>query len=201
MRDIKHPNLCLFIGACIDTEHVAILNEVCGKGSLKDILSNDDIDLGWDFKYSMMKVLIVCLSVRLFCVFNALINLHWFVNAYLFPKILKHLYPVKKCVYNIDNIYGPRFSSAILSFFCFRIKRSVHRKNNNILIAMQYFLDSRQDIARGMMYLQNTDIRSHGRLKSSNCLVDNRWTVKISGTRLLRNFYFIYSRKLNFFSA
>lgn len=60
MRDIKHPNLCLFIGACIDTEHVAILNEVCGKGSLEDILSNDDIDLGWDFRYSMMKV---CLSV------------------------------------------------------------------------------------------------------------------------------------------
>ena len=56
MRDIKHANLCLFIGACIDTEHVAILNEVCGKGSLEDILSNDDIDLGWDFRYSMMKV-------------------------------------------------------------------------------------------------------------------------------------------------
>jgi len=58
MRDIKHPNLCLFIGACIDTDHVAILNEVCGKGSLEDILSNDDIDLGWDFRYSMMKVCI-----------------------------------------------------------------------------------------------------------------------------------------------
>ena len=56
MRDIKHPNLCLFIGACIDTDHVAILNEVCGKGSLEDILSNDDIDLGWDFRYSMLKV-------------------------------------------------------------------------------------------------------------------------------------------------
>lgn len=91
MRDIKHPNLCLFIGACIDTDHVAILNEVCGKGSLEDILSNDDIDLGWDFRYSMMK-----------------------------------------------------------------------------------------DVVRGMIYLQNTDIGSHGRLKSSNCLVDNRWTVKLS---------------------
>lgn len=56
MRDIKHPNLCLFVGACIDDNHVCILNEVCGKGSLEDILSNDDIDLGWDFRYSMLKV-------------------------------------------------------------------------------------------------------------------------------------------------
>ena len=56
MRDVKHPNLCLFVGACIDQSHVAILNEVCGKGSLEDILSNDDIDLGWDFRYSMLKV-------------------------------------------------------------------------------------------------------------------------------------------------
>ncbi|XP_066916314.1 uncharacterized protein [Clytia hemisphaerica] len=91
MRDIKHPNLCLFIGACINTDHVAILNELCGKGSLEDILSNDDIDLGWDFRYSMLK-----------------------------------------------------------------------------------------DICRGMMYLQNTAIGSHGRLKSSNCLVDSRWTIKLS---------------------
>lgn len=56
MRDIKHPNLCLFVGACVDVNHVCILNEVCGKGSLEDILSNDDIDLGWDFRYSMLKV-------------------------------------------------------------------------------------------------------------------------------------------------
>jgi serine/threonine protein kinase len=30
------------------------------------------------------------------------------------------------------------------------------------------------------MYLHSTEIKSHGRLKSSNCLVDSRWVVKIS---------------------
>lgn len=47
------------------------------------------------------------------------------------------------------------------------------------------FIAHLQDIVRGMMYLQNTDIGSHGRLKSSNCLVDNRWTIKLSGKYLL----------------
>ena len=48
-----------------------------------------------------------------------------------------------------------------------------------------FFIAHSQDIVRGMMYLQNTDIGSHGRLKTSNCLVDNRWTIKISGKFLI----------------
>ena len=34
----------------------------------------------------------------------------------------------------------------------------------------------------GMHYLSvsNTPIKSHGRLKSSNCVIDNRWTLKIT---------------------
>lgn len=38
-----------------------------------------------------------------------------------------------------------------------------------------------QDICRGMTFLSNTPIKSHGRLKASNCVVDNRWTLKITG--------------------
>ena len=32
-----------------------------------------------------------------------------------------------------------------------------------------------------MQYLHSTDLGSHGRLKSANCLIDNKWTVKITG--------------------
>jgi len=31
-----------------------------------------------------------------------------------------------------------------------------------------------------MTYLHNSDIKSHGRLKSSNCVVDNRFVLKIT---------------------
>ena len=31
-----------------------------------------------------------------------------------------------------------------------------------------------------MSYLHSTDIKSHGKLKSSNCVVDGRWVLKIT---------------------
>jgi len=31
-----------------------------------------------------------------------------------------------------------------------------------------------------MAYLHNSDIKSHGRLKSTNCVVDNRFVLKIT---------------------
>jgi serine/threonine protein kinase len=36
------------------------------------------------------------------------------------------------------------------------------------------------DSFQGMVFLQSADIKSHGNLKSSNCLVDSRWVLKIS---------------------
>ena len=33
---------------------------------------------------------------------------------------------------------------------------------------------------QGMAYLHGTEIKSHGNLKSSNCLVDSRWVLKIT---------------------
>lgn len=34
---------------------------------------------------------------------------------------------------------------------------------------------------QGLVYIHKTSLGSHGGLKSSNCLVDGRWTLKISG--------------------
>lgn len=33
---------------------------------------------------------------------------------------------------------------------------------------------------KGMTYLHDSSLRSHGNLKSSKCLVDSRWVVKIA---------------------
>jgi len=36
------------------------------------------------------------------------------------------------------------------------------------------------DIVRGMVYLHTSEVKSHGNLKSSNCVVDSRFVLKIA---------------------
>ncbi|CAL1291491.1 unnamed protein product [Larinioides sclopetarius] len=91
MRDLRHDNLNPFIGACVDPPNICIVTEYCAKGSLKDVLENEDVKL--------------------------------------------------------DNM----FNASIIG-----------------------------DIVRGMIYLHDSQLRSHGNLKSTNCLVDSRWVVKIA---------------------
>ena len=54
MRDIRHENLNTFIGACVEQGHICVLSKLCPKGSLDDILQNDDIQLDLMFKISFM---------------------------------------------------------------------------------------------------------------------------------------------------
>ncbi|KAK3708696.1 hypothetical protein RRG08_010848 [Elysia crispata] len=91
MKDLQNDHLVRFQGVCIDVPNQCILTEYCPKGSLQDVLENEEIKLDWMFRYSIM-----------------------------------------------------------------------------------------QDIVRGMTYLHSTDIKSHGHLKSSNCVVDSRFVVKIT---------------------
>ncbi|KAK0055740.1 atrial natriuretic peptide receptor 1, partial [Biomphalaria pfeifferi] len=91
MKDLQNDHLVRFHGVCIDVPHQCILTEYCPKGSLQDVLENEEIKLDWMFRYSIM-----------------------------------------------------------------------------------------QDIVRGMAYLHSTEIKSHGHLKSSNCVVDSRFVVKIT---------------------
>ncbi|NXP09329.1 ANPRA protein, partial [Thinocorus orbignyianus] len=90
VRELDHPNLCKFIGGCIEVPNVAIVTEYCPKGSLSDVLLNEDIPLNWGFRFSFAT-----------------------------------------------------------------------------------------DIAQGMAYLHHHKL-CHGRLKSSNCVIDDRWVCKIA---------------------
>lgn len=54
MKDIHHEHLVKFYGACVDSPNCCILTEYCPKGSLQDILENEQIKLDWMFKLSLM---------------------------------------------------------------------------------------------------------------------------------------------------
>ncbi|MGH0139050.1 UNVERIFIED_CONTAM: hypothetical protein FKN15_070977 [Acipenser sinensis] len=52
VRELDHPNLCKFIGGSIEVPNVAIVIEYCPKGSLMDVLLNEDVPLNWGFRLS-----------------------------------------------------------------------------------------------------------------------------------------------------
>lgn len=45
------------------------------------------------------------------------------------------------------------------------------------------------NLVKGMLYIQSSELRCHGNLKSSNCLLDSNWTLKVAdfGLHKLRN--------------
>ncbi|XP_077994096.1 atrial natriuretic peptide receptor 2-like [Glandiceps talaboti] len=52
LRDMRHGNINQFVGACIDPPDICIVTHYCSKGSLQDVLENDNIKLDWLFKLS-----------------------------------------------------------------------------------------------------------------------------------------------------
>jgi serine/threonine protein kinase len=88
---LQNDHIARFIGICLDSSNQYIFNEYCQKGSLQDILENEQIELETEFK--------------------------------------QHL---------------------------------IH------------------DIIKGMLYLHSSELKSHGNLTSRNCVVDSRFTLKIT---------------------
>ncbi|XP_040037246.1 retinal guanylyl cyclase 2 [Gasterosteus aculeatus] len=58
MKDMRHENVNLFLGFFHDCGVFAIVTEFCSRGSLEDLLLNDDVKLDWMFKSSLLLDLI-----------------------------------------------------------------------------------------------------------------------------------------------
>ncbi len=58
MKDMRHENINLFLGFFHDCGVFAIVTEYCSRGSLEDLLLNDDVKLDWMFKSSLFLDLI-----------------------------------------------------------------------------------------------------------------------------------------------
>ncbi|XP_053204418.1 guanylate cyclase 32E-like isoform X2 [Panonychus citri] len=69
---------------------------------------------------------------------------------------------------------------SILTDYCTRGSLKDVLQNAEVHLDHIFIASMVGDIIRGMIYLHESAIHVHGNLKSSNCLVDSRWAVKIS---------------------
>lgn len=90
--------------------------------------------------------------------------------------------------YNLTKFYGTvRLDQGVFGVFEYGERGSLrYVLNDKISYPEETFMDWEfkisvmYDIAKGMSYLHASDIQVHGRLKSTNCVVDNRMVVKIT---------------------
>ncbi|CAF91870.1 unnamed protein product, partial [Tetraodon nigroviridis] len=90
--------------------------------------------------------------------------------------------------YNLTKFYGTvKFEYNVFGVFELCQRGSLrYILNDKISYPDETFMDMEfkisvmYDIAKGMSYLHSSNIQVHGRLKSTNCVVDNRMVVKIT---------------------
>lgn len=58
LRDLRHDNINSFIGACVEPMRILLVTDYCAKGSLYDIIENEDIKLDDLFIASLINDLI-----------------------------------------------------------------------------------------------------------------------------------------------
>nr|XP_033467089.1 retinal guanylyl cyclase 1 [Epinephelus lanceolatus]XP_033467099.1 retinal guanylyl cyclase 1 [Epinephelus lanceolatus] len=58
LRDMRHENVNLFLGLFYDSGIFGVVTEHCSRGSLEDLLNNEDVRLDWMFKSSLLMDLI-----------------------------------------------------------------------------------------------------------------------------------------------
>ncbi|CAB1415229.1 unnamed protein product [Pleuronectes platessa] len=90
--------------------------------------------------------------------------------------------------YNLTKFYGTvKFEYGVFGVFELCQRGSLRTILNDMIsypdktfMDMEFKISVMYDIAKGMSYLHSSNIAVHGRLKSTNCVVDNRMVVKIT---------------------
>ncbi|XP_076007804.1 guanylyl cyclase C [Genypterus blacodes] len=89
---------------------------------------------------------------------------------------------------NLSKFYGTvKFEQGVFGVFEYGERGSLKFVLNDkvsypegTFMDWEFKISVMNDIAKGMSYLHSSDIQVHGRLKSTNCVVDNRMVVKLT---------------------
>lgn len=107
---------------------------------------------------------------------SLIINNYWSANQF-FTELIKVLFIFLFYFYFFLPLWRLMRNS------CTQWLPNVHRLSRTLdVMTFLRFIFSQQ----GMIYLHGSEIISHGRLKSSNCVVDSRWVLKITDYGLHR---------------
>ncbi|XP_077553584.1 resact receptor-like [Haemaphysalis longicornis] len=68
----------------------------------------------------------------------------------------------------------------VVSEYCSRGSLRDLLENEYIKLDAMFVASLVADLVRGMVYLHESPVRSHGDLRSANCLVDSRWVLKVA---------------------
>lgn len=85
LRELRHDNINSFIGACVEPMRIVLVTDYCAKGSLYDIIENEDIKLDDLFIASLIHDLI---KVRWFATTNICLSVNFWSTVRL--EILTH---------------------------------------------------------------------------------------------------------------
>lgn len=101
----------------------------------------------------------------------------WCVIGGLSHRTLDHQ---NLCKFIGATIKDPLPNMAIISEYCPKGSLNDVLQNDSIPLNWNFRFAFAEDIARGMAFLHSRSI-IHGRLTSSNCVIDDRWVTKVTG--------------------
>ena len=108
----------------------------------------------------------------------------WKEEIILTKSLLKEVVFVKEMVHqNINPFVGACIEEPdiyILMDYCSKGSLEDVLSNEKIQLDWIFKYALMQDICKGMVYLHNSPIKSHGHLKSSNCLLHSTWTLRVT---------------------